>query len=60
MIRWIILSAFPYEGYDLPGAQGIEEDPIPSFATREEADEYADKRRLVSKKYREILAVKVP
>lgn len=63
MIRYIVLRSQPYEGLETFFNGGEDDDPLPTFATREIATAYAKFKGLISPKGRrneaEILAVKV-
>lgn len=63
MIRYIVLRDIPYEGLSQVEAWGEDDDPIPSYATRDEAIGHAKELGLISPKGRrnnaEILAVEV-
>jgi len=57
---WIVLVSYPYEGLDAMG-YGEEDNPLPIFDTRDEAEAWAKEQGLISPKGRrndaEILAV---
>lgn len=63
MIRYIVFVAEPYEGMYPGDADGSEEEPIPSYATHDEAVAAAKRRGLISPEGRrneaEILAVRI-
>lgn len=64
MIRYIVMRAYPYEGLEPAWSDGSDDDPLPTFATREDATLNATNWGLISPKGRrndaEILAVEVP
>lgn len=65
MIRWIVMETLEYENMWPPSGEGQDSnEPMSSFSTREEAEEYAKHIGLISSKGRrnnaEILSVRVP
>lgn len=60
MIRYIVLWCAPYEGMWPHDSQGErDENPIPTFETRDEANAYANKVNGWTQGEREVLAVQV-
>jgi hypothetical protein len=59
-IRYILLMSEPYEGMWPRDCEGDEDDPLPTFASRDDAHAYADRQRSWPKGAREVLAVSIP
>ena len=58
MIRYIVMNAIDYEGMWPCYAEGTDQEPLPTFATEEEALKWGSKYGV--RKDLEILAVEIP